>query len=409
MLNLSRDYVADFPKFLLEMANGHDTEQTFRTVYHKELNEVMRDLQAYAKSDRLFAEIFNLKLEKSAENPDVSAVDSLDSGLVLADLLALTHKSDEARQAYGQLVTDHPDRPEAQESLGYLALQTGDSDSARQYFSGALQAGTKDPQMCFDYAMLSLNASAGKDGVAGLRRAVELKPDYLEARLQLGLALTDEENYAEALEQFHQIKKVNADQAPSYFLALSYADYRTGHIEEARQNAEAAKKWAKTPADSDRASSILQALDTSQGARSQEAPQPAVAQQSRPATQLQTMEREPDSAPPTLRHQPAPTQSVHERIPRNPFVKPDDQMAHVEGEAQSLDCAGESARFHVRVGQTAMVFEIPDPTNVLIKHSGEVQHDFACGVQKPFHVAIDYAVKSDPKRGTAGIVRELDF
>ena len=76
---------------------------------------------------------------------------------------------------------------------------------------------------------------------------------------------------------------------------------------------------------------------------------------------------------------------------------------------KNLECAGEAARFHVRVGQTAMVFEIPDPTNVLIKHSGEAQHDFTCGPQKPFHVAIDYAVKSDPKKGTAGIVREVDF
>jgi hypothetical protein len=46
---------------------------------------------------------------------------------------------------------------------------------------------------------------------------------------------------------------------------------------------------------------------------------------------------------------------------------------------------------------------------VLIKHSGEAHHDFTCGVQKPFPVAVDYAVKPDAKKGTAGIVRELDF
>jgi hypothetical protein len=56
-----------------------------------------------------------------------------------------------------------------------------------------------------------------------------------------------------------------------------------------------------------------------------------------------------------------------------------------------------------------MVFEIPDPDSVLIKHSGEMQHDFACGLQKAYHVALDYAVKPDAKKGTAGIVRELDF
>jgi hypothetical protein len=84
-------------------------------------------------------------------------------------------------------------------------------------------------------------------------------------------------------------------------------------------------------------------------------------------------------------------------------------MSHVEGVAERLDCDGSSARFHMRVGQTKMVFEIPDPSNVLIKHSGEAHHDFTCGVQKSFPVAVDYAVKPDPKKGTAGIVRELDF
>jgi hypothetical protein len=68
-------------------------------------------------------------------------------------------------------------------------------------------------------------------------------------------------------------------------------------------------------------------------------------------------------------------------------------MAHVEGVAQRLDCNGSAARFHILVGKTAMVFEIPDPDSVLIKHSGEMQHDFACGPQKAYHVAVDYAVK----------------
>ena len=91
-------------------------------------------------------------------------------------------------------------------------------------------------------------------------------------------------------------------------------------------------------------------------------------------------------------------------------MKQDEQIRHIEGVAERLDCDGPSAgRFHVLVGQTSMVFEIPDPSNVLIKHSGEAHHDFTCGVQKPFPVAVDYAVKPDPKKGTAGIVRELDF
>ena len=84
-------------------------------------------------------------------------------------------------------------------------------------------------------------------------------------------------------------------------------------------------------------------------------------------------------------------------------------MAHVEGVAKQLDCDGDSSRFSVLVGATVMVFEIPDPEKVVIKHAGEEHHDFTCGPQKPFPVAVDYAAKPDTKKGTAGIVRGLNF
>jgi tetratricopeptide (TPR) repeat protein len=409
MLYISRDYSANFPSFVLAIANGENTAQAFQSVYGKGLKEVGQDLARYIKSDKFYAGVFDVKLDKSAEDPQVSELPAFDSDLILADLLALARKPDEARRAYQQLAKDHPDKPEAEEALGYIAWQAGDLMAARDHFSRAYAAGTKSAEMCFDYAMMleSQGAPAGLDAVPVLRKAVELKPDYLEARLRLGLLLASRENYAEAIDQLHQIKKVNPDQAPSYFLALAYSDYRTGHLDDARKNAEAAKKWAKTPEDIERAASLLGALDPARAAPlqavtvPQRPPTPPLAAPSGGGSQ--------DSDKPTLMRRPAPASEVHEIAPRNPFIKQDDQMRHVEGVAQRLDCDGTSARFQVLVERATMVFEIPDPSKILIKHSDEVRHDFTCGAQKPFHVAVDYAVKPDLKKGTAGIVRELDF
>jgi hypothetical protein len=47
-----------------------------------------------------------------------------------------------------------------------------------------------------------------------------------------------------------------------------------------------------------------------------------------------------------------------------------------------------------------MIFQIPDPDRVLITHSGELKHDFVCGVQKPYKVSVDYAILRIP-----GVVR----
>jgi tetratricopeptide (TPR) repeat protein len=407
MLYISPDYSTNFAKFVLAIANGQDTAQSFQGVYGKGLKEVSGDLARYIKSDKFYARVFDVKLEKSAEDPQVSEATPYDSGLVLADLLSFVHRPEEARRAYLQLVKDNPDKPEVDESLGYLALQSSDLESAREHFARAYAAGTKSPQMCFDYAMLeSQEATAGKAVIPILRRAVELKPDYTEARWRLGVLLASQELYSEALEQLHQIPKVSAEQAPSYFLALAYSDFHTGHLAEARKNAEAAKKWAKVPAESEQADSLLRAFDSSQAASAQ-----AGAVQLKPPTGIGLTPSEGNGDPdrPTLRHRPAPTSDVREEAPQNSLMKHDDQLAHVEGVAQRLDCDGKSARLHVVVGRTPVVFEIPDPSNVLIKHSGEVHHDFTCGAQKPFPVSVEYAVKPDMRKGTAGIVRELDF
>jgi len=398
MLYLSPGYSANFTKFVVAVANGQDTAQAFQSVYGKGLKEVAADLDRYVKNNKFYGALFDVKLEKSAEDPQVSEATPLESGLVVADLLSLVHKPEEARQAYEQLAKDHPDQPEPEESLGYLAWQAGDQESARQHFSRAFAAGTKNAQMCYDYA--TLDRRGGKDVVPMLRRAVELKPDYPEARMFLGLSLTDLRSYSDAIEQLRQIKNVSPEQAPRYFSALAYSYWKTGDLDQARKNAEAAKKWAKTPGETDQADSILRALDAPH-AETHAAPQAASTQP--PAREANT--------PPLLARRSAPASEVHETAaaPKNPFVQPGDQMAHVEGVAQRLDCNGSAARFHILAGKTAMVFEIPDPDSVLIKHSGEMQHDFACGPQKAYHVAVDYAVKPDAKKGTAGIVRELDF
>jgi tetratricopeptide (TPR) repeat protein len=334
-------------------------------------------------------------------------VSAFDAGLLLADLLSMVHKPEEARLAYGQLAQENPGQPEVQEALGYMEWHAGNQESARQDFSRAFASGTKSAQMCYDYAMLeSQTAAGGKSAIPILRRAVELKPDYVVARLQLGLLLTSERSYSEALDQLHQIPKIDPEQAPAYFLALAYSDLNTDHKDEARKNAESAKKWAKAPGDSEQADSLLRYLDESKASSTRAASaQPEVL--TKPLDQPSADGTDPDH--PTLRHRPEPGLDVHQTLHRNPFVKQGDQMSHVKGLADRLECDGQSARFYILVGKTRMVFEIPDPTGVLIKHSGEAHHDFTCGVQKPFPVAVDYAVKPDAKKGTAGIVRELDF
>lgn len=390
MLYFSPEYRPNFAKFLADASSGKTTDEACQAVYGKRLADVEIALRQYLKRDRFYRAVYDIKLEKSAEDPDVSEASAFESGMLLADLLALRKETREALSAYEQLAKDNPDKADVEESLGYLAWQSGDKEAALGHFARALAVGTKNAQMCYDYAMLSRRGSdAAKNALPAFQKALDLKPDYAEARLQYGLMLVNTRNYPEAIAQLRQVKKVDAMQAQWLFPALAFAYLQTGDKEKARENAELAKKWAKTPQQIEHADALLQSLE----------PKRMTAQTAQANDQVPRIRRVERSE----------FQVVEERPPANPFVAKDDQMSHVEGVAQRLDCSGKTARFHVLVGKTGMIFDIPDPNRVLITHSGEMNHDFSCGAQKPYKVSVDYAVLPDPKTGIAGIVRGLEF
>lgn len=408
MLYLSAEYRQHFSQFVLAVANGKTMAEAFQSVYGKNLAEVMKDLNQYARGDRFFGILFDVKLEKSVETPDVSAASDFESGLVLADLLGVIGKRDQAGSAFEELAKENPDKPDIETSLGYLAWQSGDTATARKHFARAFAAGSKDPQMCFHYAVLERQADgSGKDILPALRKAIELKPDYVEARLQLGLELVNEKNYKDAVAELRQIKKINPEQARFFFAALAYADMQTGDAVDARKNAESAKQYAKTPDETERANSILQYLDQQQAAAQQAASRPRPTPTAA-ATASATPPADTSDRPVLARH------SVPDSPPPTDFqpkqlLRRDEQLSRVEGMAQRLDCTGAAARFHVRVGAKIMVFEIADPTRVTIRHSGESHHDFTCGPQTPFHVVIEYVPSVGSKAATAGVIRAMEF
>ena len=390
MLIFGPDYRANFSKMVAVVNSGKSAEEACQTAFGKPLWEIEVAFKKYLQGSKFYHAVVDTKLQKSEEEPDVAEASAFESGMVLADLLALNHKPDQARSSYEQLAKSNPGQPEVEESLGYLAWQADDNEGARAHFGRAIAAGTKNAQMCYHYAMLAHDGGAAKDVVPALEKAVELKPDYAEARLQLGFTLAQQHDYGRAIAQLLQLKKITPDQAPAYFSTLAYSFMQTGDLDKARQNAESAKKWAKTPAEIQQADSMLRYLDMRKNG-------PVVVQRS-------------DDRPMLRRGEPRPEFAVKEAAPpANPFISKDDKMSHVDGLAQKLDCSGDTLRYSVLVEKTVMVFEIPDPDRVVIKHSGEIKHDFACGPQKGYRVAVDYAVLPDKEAGTVGIVRALEF
>ncbi len=266
MLFLAPEYRKQFDAFVGATAAGKSIADVCQEVLGKPVTTVQADLEEYLRRDKLYGAVFPIKLTVPDEDPGVVPVDAFESGLVLANLLAVTHRPEKAKAAYEALGKQYPGRPEVDEGLGYLALGEGQRGNAMAAFTKALAEGSRDAAMCFRLAMLTRDETTDRtETIRALKRAIELQPENTEARMQLGIALLESKDYTGSLRELQQIRKVTEKDAAWYFSATAFDYARLGEYGEARKNADTAKKWAKTPQEISEADKILHFLDGKQG------------------------------------------------------------------------------------------------------------------------------------------------
>jgi tetratricopeptide (TPR) repeat protein len=392
MLYLGRDYRDNFGKLLIALDDGKTASEAWQIAYGRSMAQVYADLQAYVKQNSLVATALPVELQKSVASPAVSAVSELDSGVLLADLLVATNQKVQAKAAYDKLAKQFPGAWQIAESLGYLAWQSGDDESARAYFEQALP-GTTDPQMCYHLAGLYHDAGVGGDKpIATLTRAVSLKPDYAEARLQLGILYFNKSNYAETIRALAPIERISPAHAATLYGALAYACAQTGDYAGARKNLDLGRKWNKTQAEKRKAADLAEFLD-SREAKQQPAPQVTI-----PA-ERPTLSRA-DGSSAQLNSAPGKSAEI-KKLPGG--------LSEIEGEADALECDGPHPRLVVLTGAGEMTFEVTDPGSVTVRHEGGGHFEFVCGPMKRFHVVIDYLPAGNPGQSAAGALRAIGF
>lgn len=400
MLTLGKNYSASFSKFQSEVQKPQPVSECFRTVYGKSVAEVTKDLRSYVNQSTVQAALFDVKLSKTELEPEVSEPGELSVNLALADLLAAQEKkTEEAGERLAALALAHPESPDVQESIGYLAWSRNDSQKAIESFKLAQEKGSKNEQMLVDYAGLLSNSGAKpQDVLPILQRAVEIKPDDQTAWFNLGMLATAAEKFSAALPAWQHVTNVTPDQAYNLFSAQAYCYLRLKSYEMARSLAERAKTYAKTPQQQLYISRLLENLE-----HSEQGPQQAKALDMRPeaaAEQPGAVADAPDR--PTLRRM-----APHE-LPRDvPTVVWADNLQHVEAVAKKLDCSGKIRRLHVLVNATEMTFELM-PEEVIVRNGKQNTVDMQCGSQKPYNVGIFYVPLAQPNSAD-GSIKEMVF
>ncbi len=346
MLNLSEAYRSGFTGFLTATARGADAERAFRRVYGKSLEQVQKDLRAYIRSDRLMGNLFDTKLEKRAEKPHVQPASELESGMVLANVLARTRKKDKAREMYEKLAAQHPDAPEVPEALGYLATYSGDWEVARGHFARAEELGSTNPKLYYERARSLYQAgSEGSEIEALLGKAIILKPDYREARYLLAFTLYNQKRFGEALVNFARVKTVTPEQAVRFYRAVAYANYQTGRKEEAKKAANLAKKYARSPSEIEQVEQLARWIKWAEEAKE-------VAETAQTLkTPLAAASDDLEERPPRLIRKAQASDEPKRQEDGIEVVLSGPETSFIDGTLTQLECLGNKARLHLNYAQ----------------------------------------------------------
>ncbi len=261
MLFLAPQYRKKFDLFVQATVAGKSLADACLTAFGKSAAVVQQDLVKYIGNNQLDGAVFDVNLAGVQVNPVISTMTPLDTGLLLADVLTLTRKFPEAKTALEELSKQYPADPRIPEALGYLTIKMGDRAEGMRLLKESFDKGSNDALMCYRLAVLLHATSVNRGAVLIiLRRAIQLQPDYPDARLQLGITLLESQDYAGSLNELRAISKIPEANALWYFAATGIDNAKLGHSEEARKNIDLARKWAKTPAQNQQLDQMMSAL-----------------------------------------------------------------------------------------------------------------------------------------------------
>ncbi len=360
MLFLAPEYKNNFGKFVTALNAGKTSQEACQIALGRTSSQVFQDLRAYFDRKKILGTVFETHMDKGPVGIVASAASDFDARLVLADLLVANSRQDEARSEYAKLEQEDPGRADLLQSIGYEALRSRDKDRARRYFDRAYAAGSADAQMCYELATLDIEAQVPPAKVIPiLERALKSRPEFTQAKLELGLLQVNTRDFAGGVATLKSIPTITPQTAPAVLCMLAYADIQTGDVPGARENLAGCRKWSKTTAETDRAGTI--------------------------------------------------GKFVEARLNPSVAVRPGEQVVRVTGIARGVECSPEGNRLQMTLGSQPVTFDLPalDAVELPLKPTRAVS--LTCGPMRPTEIGLEYAPPRTAMETSMGIVRRLNY
>ena len=372
MLSLDPDFRPKYSELIKALAHGGNSAQAIRNVYGLSPDELEKELRGYIDGQRFFVSLFDVKLENVDLDPSIETAPELEVGLALGQLTAsMRNKKELARKTYEELAAKYPDAPEAPEALGYMAWRAGDDEQGRVHFARASELGSKNAKMYYDLAYLSRRSSDPEAAIAALEKAVELKPDYDDARKQLGGLYLRDRMWARAVLHLNKITRVETSKE-AYWLyhSRAFGYFQLEQMEEAERLAGLARQYAEEPRDVNAAESLMAAIEHRKAGDD-------IVVQSAP----DDLER------PLLSRREVATTSTGEGLTREFEYEPAPSFA---GKLMHFDCLEQGARLHIESDGQTRIFAIVDPAAIVLVSAQGGEAQFTCGPQDGRAIRVEY-------------------
>jgi tetratricopeptide (TPR) repeat protein len=231
MLLISNIYAPHFPDFVNALKQGRTSADSARIAFGRTLPQMQQDLARYLDQQHLPLMYVQIRSALNDAPMYMAAASRTEMDVTLGDLIPSGSSASE-------------------ESLGYRALENGRNEEARMHFQRAVDHQSDDPNVLFYLAHLDHEAGVPASKVLPLLdRALALKPDMPDARLELALLAANDGDCARALAALQKLTNPRPENAYAAVYTEAFCLAHLDRLSDARAAAERARSLARNDRD----------------------------------------------------------------------------------------------------------------------------------------------------------------
>lgn len=398
--------------FLKLMAANVPLEQAFQQAFAMSFESMEKELREYIRHDRYPVMTGQFKSKLVVETDMQAApISEAEAQAYLGDLLLHSNRADSEGYLQKSLALD-PNLPMANASMAMLRLREGKTAQAQQmlervaansqnylihyYYAYALsREGQGDSDLVYGFA-----SEAAAKMRAELKRAIELRPDFLESHSLLGfINLVTNTDIDDSIEMIKRALMTAPGKANLVF-TLAQLHMRKENYKDARPLLEQLGGGSEAGV-RQQAKAMLERLELmeEQLARYRAA---SAAQGSRSSATSPTVSQGAPEVPTNV----DPSYYLREAL-----RKPGDGETQVQGLLERIDCDAKGIIFIVRVGGQILQLRTDSfDTLNLTSFSADAGNEISCGPRKPGNdVIVCYVAGSDSRKKVDGTLRSVEF